>query len=354
MKTPSEFPLTGFSVPRTGIEPARLAAHAPETCASTYSATWAFRGIRCAKVALFPFSAKFSDIFLSGKSAKQELMLENEKVDYCYRDICICEVEDRAEEIIAAVEQKAEPLRGVVPLKKRKIEHVHHLAHHKAGIVPAEMGDGQGCRFGKEQPVEGAVENIAECACENERSADERAIGHVAPSPHAVPDEVADDADHRHAEKSEQQFAPIETAGSGNVHAEGRSFVFDEKQLEPVRKDRDRFAECHVGFDPDFESLIRNQEEYDEECEFSQIHKFHVVSDGRPSICVAKIRIYIGCDREWLRKFSDARQARLYPAQFRRGTEEEEREDALKKNDRPLPGRRRRERHPPPHYDDWI
>lgn len=29
-------------VPRTGIEPARLAAHAPETCASTYSATWAF------------------------------------------------------------------------------------------------------------------------------------------------------------------------------------------------------------------------------------------------------------------------------------------------------------------------
>ena len=30
-----------FLVPRTGIEPARLAAHAPETCASTYSATWA-------------------------------------------------------------------------------------------------------------------------------------------------------------------------------------------------------------------------------------------------------------------------------------------------------------------------
>ena len=41
-KIPSEFPLTGFFVPRTGIEPARLAAHAPETCASTYSATWAF------------------------------------------------------------------------------------------------------------------------------------------------------------------------------------------------------------------------------------------------------------------------------------------------------------------------
>ena len=28
-------------MPRTGLEPARLAAHAPETCASTNSATWA-------------------------------------------------------------------------------------------------------------------------------------------------------------------------------------------------------------------------------------------------------------------------------------------------------------------------
>ena len=32
---------TGMLVPRTGLEPARLAAHAPETCASTNSATWA-------------------------------------------------------------------------------------------------------------------------------------------------------------------------------------------------------------------------------------------------------------------------------------------------------------------------
>ena len=40
-------------VPRTGIEPARLAAHAPETCASTYSATWAFLELWCAKVILF-------------------------------------------------------------------------------------------------------------------------------------------------------------------------------------------------------------------------------------------------------------------------------------------------------------
>ena len=60
-KTPSNLRSTGFSVPRTGIEPARLAAHAPETCASTYSATWAlyrcFPELRCAKVTLFSESA---------------------------------------------------------------------------------------------------------------------------------------------------------------------------------------------------------------------------------------------------------------------------------------------------------
>ena len=30
------------NVPRTGLEPARRETHAPETCASTNSATWAF------------------------------------------------------------------------------------------------------------------------------------------------------------------------------------------------------------------------------------------------------------------------------------------------------------------------
>ena len=34
--------LSDFAVPKKGLEPSRLAAHAPETCASTNSATWAF------------------------------------------------------------------------------------------------------------------------------------------------------------------------------------------------------------------------------------------------------------------------------------------------------------------------
>ena len=40
-------------VPRTGLEPARLAAHAPETCASTNSATWAFLPLEPSVLMLF-------------------------------------------------------------------------------------------------------------------------------------------------------------------------------------------------------------------------------------------------------------------------------------------------------------
>ena len=36
------------NVPRTGLEPARRETHAPETCASTNSATWAFWSKQCA------------------------------------------------------------------------------------------------------------------------------------------------------------------------------------------------------------------------------------------------------------------------------------------------------------------
>ena len=69
-KTPFKQSLKGVPVPRTGIEPARLAAHAPETCASTYSATWAFRNCRCKGSEKKPtckhFSKKIAKISILG------------------------------------------------------------------------------------------------------------------------------------------------------------------------------------------------------------------------------------------------------------------------------------------------
>ena len=65
-------------VPRTGLEPACLSTHAPETCASTNSATWAFgtrtRDPNLGKVMLYQLSyfrdngCKDTGIFLFSKS----------------------------------------------------------------------------------------------------------------------------------------------------------------------------------------------------------------------------------------------------------------------------------------------
>ncbi len=43
--SPTYYYILTKRVPRTGLEPARLAAHAPETCASTNSATWALSSL---------------------------------------------------------------------------------------------------------------------------------------------------------------------------------------------------------------------------------------------------------------------------------------------------------------------
>ena len=45
--TPMEAFLRNFVVPTEGLEPPHLAAHGPEPCASTNSATWAFSVLLC-------------------------------------------------------------------------------------------------------------------------------------------------------------------------------------------------------------------------------------------------------------------------------------------------------------------
>lgn len=56
------------SVPKGGLEPPRLAAHAPETCTSTNSATWAFCGHKYIKISL---GEKDSFSFFNGRIKDQ-------------------------------------------------------------------------------------------------------------------------------------------------------------------------------------------------------------------------------------------------------------------------------------------
>ena len=82
----------------------------------------------------------------------------------------------------------------------------------------------------------------------------------------------ADESDHDDPEDAQQQLAPVEASARGDVHAEGRAVVLDEPQLEPVGEDDDRLVEVHVGLDPDFERLVCDEQQHDEQRYFLEIH----------------------------------------------------------------------------------
>ncbi len=137
--------------------------------------------------------------------------------------------------------------------------------------MAAETGDRIGRGFGEEQSVKGAVEDVAQGSGENQGSADQYA-GRDFAFARAAPQEPADDRYHRDAENPEQQFAPVKSAGRGDVHAESRALVLDEDQLEPVGEDHDRFAQHEVGFYPDLERLVGDEQQRDQCGEFFRIH----------------------------------------------------------------------------------
>ena len=200
-------------------------------------------------------------------------VLKQKQIDYGNGDVGIGQIEDRPEEVVVAVDQKAQDARHAVPLEERKVEHVDHLAHHESGVVAAQVCDRRGGRFREDQPVEGAVEDVAQRSGDDERQPDEDTRRGFAPLvAQQVADQPAQPDDHRDAKEPQQQLAPVESARCGDVHAEGGAVVLDEAQLEPVGKDDDRLVEVHVGLDPDLERLVRNEQQQDEQGYFLQIH----------------------------------------------------------------------------------
>ncbi len=203
----------------------------------------------------------------------KELVLKQKQIDGRNRNISIGQIENRTEEIIMAVDQKTQYVRHAIPLKQREIKHIHHLAHHETGVMSAELRHFVGGRFRKDQSVESAVQDVAQGSGQNERQSEDNAgrrlflfVAHHAAN---QPDEETDQSD---AKQSERQFSPIESAGGRQVHSERGSVVLDEPQLEPIRKDDDRFVECHVGFDPDFQGLVGNEQDDDQQRYFLEIH----------------------------------------------------------------------------------
>ena len=117
----------------------------------------------------------------------EKLVLEQKQINDCNRDICVGQIEDRAEEVIVAVDQESQHTRHAVPLEQREIEHVDDLSHHESGVVAAEFGDGIGRRLREQQPVAGAIDDVAQGAGQNQRQTHEYSAGRVGAAAGQVP-----------------------------------------------------------------------------------------------------------------------------------------------------------------------
>lgn len=181
----------------------------------------------------------FTNYFYEKNLLAQEFVLKQKQIDDGDGDIGIGQVEDGSEKVVVAVHQEVQEPRYTVPLEEREIEHVDDLAHHESGVVSAEMCDRIGRRLREEQPVESAVDDIAQGTGHNQRQADDDPLGGVFAFVDEVVHQPADDPDHHDPENPEQEFPPVEPAFGVDVHPEGRAVIFDEAQLEPVREDDD-------------------------------------------------------------------------------------------------------------------
>ena len=202
--------------------------------------------------------------------------MEQDQVEGAYRDTAVREVEDGLEEEIPA--HKGDP---VGPGPEGEVEHVHHLALHEGGVV-APGGHEPGRRLGEDQPVEQAVDDVAEGAGGDEGKAHEHAgrdrgapVGARAPlqqpgNPHRQ-DGEQDDPEGREG---------ILADHAAERHAEGHALVLDEQDLEPVREDHEGLPDGHVGLDQDLDDLVDDHEDGAEDQQAVTLAPFHSSRNG--------------------------------------------------------------------------
>ena len=202
--------------------------------------------------------------------------MEQDQVEGAYRDATVREVEDGLEEDIPAHE--GDP---VGPGPEGEVEHIHHLALHKRGIMtPGRNHAGRG--LGEEQPVEQAVDDVAESAGGDEGKAHDHAGGDrsalvVARAPLEQPgdphrqDDEQDDPENREGVLADH---PAER------HPEGHALVLDEQDLEPVREDRDGLPDGHMGLDQDLDDLVDDHEDGAENQQAVTLAQFHSSGKG--------------------------------------------------------------------------
>ena len=188
---------------------------------------------------------------------REEFPLEQDQVDRAYRDTAVREVEHRLEEDVTAHEGNP-----VGPGPEREVEHVHHLALHEGGVM-APGGDDAGRGLGEDQPVEQAVDDVAEGAGGDERQADEDAGGNrsalvgAAPPLHELGDPHGQHGEQDDPERRQGILADDAAEG----HPEGHPLVLDEQDLEPVAQHAEVLPDGHMRLHQDFDDLVDDHED---------------------------------------------------------------------------------------------
>ena len=153
-------------------------------------------GITVCKSNTFFLNANILGRFFRKKLLVEVFIVKNQQINHGYRDISIGQVENCTEEVVAAIDQEIEESGNAVPLKERKVEHIHDFAHHESCVVASEMGDRVGCGGREDQPVKGAVDDVADRSGQNQPESDQHSFGRFFAHEMAnQPDQCDDHAD---------------------------------------------------------------------------------------------------------------------------------------------------------------
>ena len=203
----------------------------------------------------------------------EEFVLEDQQINDRNRDVGIGQIEDGAEKVVAAVNQKGEPAGNAIPLEKGEIEHIDDPSHHQRGVSVPEMRHLRRCGCREDHPIECTVDHVADGSGQDERQSHEHAGRRLAAK--QVSQIVPQQSDHGQPETAQDEFPPVERRTGRELHAECRTVVLDEPQLEPGRNDHDGFVERHVRLYPDLQCLIDKDQQNQQDGEFLGIHRLH-------------------------------------------------------------------------------
>ena len=179
----------------------------------------------------------------------------DEKEDYADGYGGVGDVEDGVEEFEVFAADEGHPLRPMEG-EEWEVEHVDDFAAEEGSIAAfgrEECGDGV-VALVEYEAVEAAVDKVSDSAGEDECKADnECCAGAFTGTVEYEPDYGCGSDD---AQQGEDDLA----CSVADAHAEGEADVFDEVETAPGADEGDFLTDLHVGFDPEFEDLVGDED----------------------------------------------------------------------------------------------